>query len=217
MKEEIPAGINTGIIRAMGGSGSVVTAAGLVFAFTMMSMSVSAMVVVAQMGTTIGLGLLFATLVIRAFMTPSIAALLGSLVPVAAGRARPARAGKAINGFRTTSENPRRPASAPIVYRSTSPDEGAADGQHRQDPTDRPAHASRAPCHMGSGRHFRRRDCSGRDGVGGDGPVVELCSIRPDLRNRHYGKFDGRRGRARMWCSSARLVSRRVPPARRPR
>ncbi len=77
MKEEIPAGINTGIIRAMGGSGSVVTAAGLVFAFTMMSISVSAMVVVAQMGTTIGMGLLFDTLVIRAFMTPSIAALLG--------------------------------------------------------------------------------------------------------------------------------------------
>jgi putative drug exporter of the RND superfamily len=77
MKEEIPAGINTGIIRAMGGSGSVVTSAGLVFAFTMMSMSVSAMVVVAQMGTTIGLGLLFDTLVVRAFMTPSIAALLG--------------------------------------------------------------------------------------------------------------------------------------------
>ena len=77
MKEEIPAGINTGIIRAMGGSGSVVTAAGLVFAFTMMSMSVSAMVVVAQIGTTIGMGLLFDTLVIRAFMTPSIAALLG--------------------------------------------------------------------------------------------------------------------------------------------
>ena len=77
MKEEIPAGINTGIIRAMGGSGSVVTAAGLVFAFTMMSIAVSAMVVVAQIGTTIGLGLLFDTLVIRAFMTPSIAALLG--------------------------------------------------------------------------------------------------------------------------------------------
>ncbi|MCB0939359.1 MAG: MMPL family transporter [Mycobacterium sp.] len=77
MKEEIPAGINTGIIRAMGGSGSVVTAAGLVFAFTMMAMSVSAMVVVAQVGTTIGLGLLFDTLVVRAFMTPAIAALLG--------------------------------------------------------------------------------------------------------------------------------------------
>ncbi|BBZ79145.1 membrane protein [Mycolicibacterium anyangense] len=77
MKEEIGAGINTGIIRAMGGSGSVVTAAGLVFAFTMMAMSVSSMVVVAQIGTTIGMGLLFDTLVVRAFMTPAIAALLG--------------------------------------------------------------------------------------------------------------------------------------------
>ena len=40
-------------------------------------MAVSEMTVVAQIGTTIGLGLLFDTLVIRAFMTPSIAALLG--------------------------------------------------------------------------------------------------------------------------------------------
>ncbi|MDT5066552.1 MAG: putative drug exporter of the superfamily [Mycobacterium sp.] len=77
LKEEIHAGINTGIIRAMGGTGSVVTAAGLVFAFTMMSMAVSDLAVVAQIGSTIGLGLLFDTLVIRAFMTPSIAALLG--------------------------------------------------------------------------------------------------------------------------------------------
>ena len=77
MKEEIHAGLNTGIIRAMGGSGSVVTSAGLVFAFTMMSMAVSDLTVIGQVGTTIGLGLLFDTLVIRAFMTPSIAALLG--------------------------------------------------------------------------------------------------------------------------------------------
>ncbi len=77
MKEEIAAGINTGIIRAMGGTGRVVTSAGLVFAFTMMSMLVSALVVIGQVGTTIGLGLLFDTLVVRAFMTPSIAALLG--------------------------------------------------------------------------------------------------------------------------------------------
>jgi len=76
-KEEIHAGLKTGIIRSMAGTGAVVTSAGLVFAFTMMSMSVSAMVVVAQMGTTIGMGLLFDTLVIRAFMTPSIAALFG--------------------------------------------------------------------------------------------------------------------------------------------
>jgi RND superfamily putative drug exporter len=76
-KEEVHAGINTGIIRSMGGSGSVVTSAGLVFAFTMMSMVVSDLRVVGQVGTTIGLGLLFDTLIIRSFMTPSIAALLG--------------------------------------------------------------------------------------------------------------------------------------------
>ncbi|MCV7068683.1 MMPL family transporter, partial [Mycolicibacterium farcinogenes] len=54
-KEEIHAGLNTGIIRAMGGTGSVVTAAGLVFAFTMMSMAVSELAVIGQVGTTIGL------------------------------------------------------------------------------------------------------------------------------------------------------------------
>ncbi|BBY60545.1 MMPL/RND family transporter [Mycolicibacterium sarraceniae] len=76
-KEEIHAGLRTGLIRAMGGTGSVVTSAGLVFAFTMMSMAVSELTVVAQIGTTIALGLLFDTLVIRAFMMPAVATLLG--------------------------------------------------------------------------------------------------------------------------------------------
>ncbi|WP_261869697.1 RND family transporter [Mycobacterium marinum] len=76
-KQEIPAGINTGIIRSMGGTGKVVTNAGLVFAFTMASMVVSDVRMIGQVGTTIGLGLLFDTLVVRAFMTPAIAALLG--------------------------------------------------------------------------------------------------------------------------------------------
>jgi RND superfamily putative drug exporter len=61
----------------MGGTGTVVTSAGLVFAFTMMSMAVSRLIVIGQVGTTIGLGLLFDTLVIRSFMTPSVATLLG--------------------------------------------------------------------------------------------------------------------------------------------
>jgi RND superfamily putative drug exporter len=77
MKDEIAAGIKTGIIRAMGGTGKVVTNAGLVFAFTMMAMVVSDLRIIGQVGTTIGLGLLFDTLVVRSFMTPSIAALLG--------------------------------------------------------------------------------------------------------------------------------------------
>jgi RND superfamily putative drug exporter len=61
----------------MGGTGKVVTNAGLVFAFTMASMMVSDLRIIGQVGTTIGLGLLFDTLIVRSFMTPSIAALLG--------------------------------------------------------------------------------------------------------------------------------------------
>ena len=77
MKEEVGAGINTGIIRAMGGTGKVVTTAGLVFAATMASMAVSDLRIIGQIGTTIGLGLLFDTMIVRSFMTPAIAALLG--------------------------------------------------------------------------------------------------------------------------------------------
>ncbi|OBG82216.1 hypothetical protein A5699_06840 [Mycobacterium sp. E802] len=76
-QEEIGAGLKTGVIRAMAGTGKVVTAAGLVFAFTMSSFIFSDLIVLGQIGTTIGLGLLFDTLIVRSFMTPSIAALLG--------------------------------------------------------------------------------------------------------------------------------------------
>jgi putative drug exporter of the RND superfamily len=76
-KEEIGAGLNTGIIRSMAGSGAVVTAAGLVFAATMASFMFADLRILGQIGTTISLGLLFDTLIVRSFMTPSIAALLG--------------------------------------------------------------------------------------------------------------------------------------------
>lgn len=77
LREEIHAGLNTGMIRGMGATGRVVTAAGLVFAFTMASMIVSDLRVIGQLGTTIGIGLIVDTLIVRAFMTPSIAAKLG--------------------------------------------------------------------------------------------------------------------------------------------
>jgi RND superfamily putative drug exporter len=76
-QEEVSAGLKTGIIRFIGRTGGVVTAAGLVFAFTMMSMVASDLRSIGQAGSTIGLGLLFDTLIVRSLMTPSIAALLG--------------------------------------------------------------------------------------------------------------------------------------------
>jgi RND superfamily putative drug exporter len=76
-KEELHHGLKTGIIRAMAGSGSVVTSAGLVFAATMGSFMFGDLRSIAQVGSTIALGLLFDTLIVRSFMTPAIAALLG--------------------------------------------------------------------------------------------------------------------------------------------
>ncbi len=58
-KEERDAGLQTGIIRAMGSTGGVVTAAGLVFAATMATFMFSDLMVLAQVGTTIAPGLLF--------------------------------------------------------------------------------------------------------------------------------------------------------------
>ena len=61
----------------MAGTGGGVTTAGLVFSATMSSFIVSDLRVLGQIGTTIGLGLLFDTLIIRSLMSPSLAALLG--------------------------------------------------------------------------------------------------------------------------------------------
>ncbi|OBF45506.1 hypothetical protein A5787_12885 [Mycobacterium sp. 852002-50816_SCH5313054-b] len=76
-KEEIHRGLKTGIIRSMAGTGGVVTAAGLVFAFTMASMLGSDLRVLGQFGSTVCIGLLLDTLIVRTLLMPSIAVLLG--------------------------------------------------------------------------------------------------------------------------------------------
>jgi RND superfamily putative drug exporter len=76
-RDEIHAGLKTGIIRSMAGTGGVVTSAGLVFAATMAGMMGSKLTVLAQMGSTIAIGLLVDTLIVRSLLMPSIATLLG--------------------------------------------------------------------------------------------------------------------------------------------
>ncbi|MDT7765055.1 MAG: putative drug exporter of the superfamily [Mycobacterium sp.] len=76
-KDEIHAGLKTGIIRSMAGTGGVVTSAGLVFAATMAGMMFSKLIVLAQMGSTIAIGLLVDTLIVRSLLMPSIATMLG--------------------------------------------------------------------------------------------------------------------------------------------
>ena len=61
----------------MAGTGGVVTSAGLVFAATMAGMMGSKLIVLAQMGSTIAIGLLVDTFIVRSLLMPSIAVLLG--------------------------------------------------------------------------------------------------------------------------------------------
>lgn len=77
IKQEAAAGLKTGIIRAFGGTGGVVTVAGIIFGLTMLALLTSSVLSVAQIGTTVAVGLLLDTLVVRAFIVPSIVALLG--------------------------------------------------------------------------------------------------------------------------------------------
>jgi RND superfamily putative drug exporter len=77
IREEARAGLGTGIIRAFAATGGVVTTAGIVFGITMFALAASTVLSVAQIGVTVGVGLLIDTLVVRSFVLPSIVALLG--------------------------------------------------------------------------------------------------------------------------------------------
>lgn len=77
MHEEAPDGSRAGIARAVGLTGGVITAAGVIFAaslFAMMSASVTTLI---QLGFTVGIGLLIDTFVVRTLVVPAFAALVG--------------------------------------------------------------------------------------------------------------------------------------------
>jgi RND superfamily putative drug exporter len=77
VKEEIHAGLHTGLIRALGSTGGVVTSAGLVFAFTMLAMLTSDLRTIGQLGSTVCIGLLLDTLIVRSFVVPCVLRILG--------------------------------------------------------------------------------------------------------------------------------------------
>jgi transport protein len=77
VKEEVGAGLNTGLVRALGSTGGVVTSAGLVFAFTMLAMLTSDLRTIGQVGSTVCIGLLLDTLIVRSFVVPCILRILG--------------------------------------------------------------------------------------------------------------------------------------------
>ncbi|MEE6177838.1 MMPL/RND family transporter [Mycobacterium sp. 050134] len=77
LKEEAPGGLQTGMVRAFASTGGVVTTAGIVFALTMLALLASRVSSIAQIGTAVGIGLVLDTLVVRTFIFPALASLLG--------------------------------------------------------------------------------------------------------------------------------------------
>jgi putative drug exporter of the RND superfamily len=76
-RQEIGAGIKTGLIRTMGSSGNVVITAGFVFAITMLALLSSDVVNIGQAGSTICIGLIFDMMIVRLFLVMPLARLLG--------------------------------------------------------------------------------------------------------------------------------------------
>ena len=73
-------GIRSGIVKAFRATGGVISIAGVIFAVTMLAMLASPVYTIAQIGFTIGAGLLMDTFIVRTLTVPAVAALLGARV-----------------------------------------------------------------------------------------------------------------------------------------
>lgn len=77
IRDEAPDGSAAGVARALAVTGSVITAAGLIFAASVFAMMAGSVVTLTQIGFTIGMGLLLDTFVVRTLVVPAFAALVG--------------------------------------------------------------------------------------------------------------------------------------------
>ena len=70
-------GTNQGMLRALAATGGVITSAGILLAAVFAVLGVLPLVVLAQLGVVICVGVLLDTLVVRTVLVPAIALLLG--------------------------------------------------------------------------------------------------------------------------------------------
>ncbi|CAN5416273.1 sulfolipid-1 RND transporter MmpL8 [soil metagenome] len=77
IREEAPNGLRLGVIRTVGATGGVITAAGLIFAATMFGLLFSSVSTMVQAGFVVGVGLLLDTFVVRTITVPAMATLVG--------------------------------------------------------------------------------------------------------------------------------------------
>ncbi len=79
IRDESPYGIRSGVIRTVSQTGGVITAAGLIFAASMIGLQFSSITTLAQIGFIIAAGILLDTFLVRTITVPAMAVLVGNL------------------------------------------------------------------------------------------------------------------------------------------
>jgi len=77
IRDESPHGIRVGVIRTVGSTGGVITAAGLIFAASMFGLLFASITMMVQAGFVLGTGILLDTFLVRTVTVPAIATLVG--------------------------------------------------------------------------------------------------------------------------------------------
>lgn len=77
IRDESPNGIRSGVIRTVTQTGGVITAAGLIFAASMLGLQFSSILTLVQIGFIIGVGILLDTFLVRTITVPATAVLVG--------------------------------------------------------------------------------------------------------------------------------------------
>ncbi|WP_284235878.1 MMPL/RND family transporter [Mycobacterium antarcticum] len=77
IRDEAKYGVSSAVIKTVGATGGVITSAGLIFAASMLALTVSSLATVVQLGFVIGVGLLLDTFLVRTITVPAVAVLLG--------------------------------------------------------------------------------------------------------------------------------------------
>jgi putative drug exporter of the RND superfamily len=77
IRDESPHGVRVGVIRTVGSTGGVITAAGLIFAASMFGLLFASITMMVQAGFVLGMGILLDTFLVRTVTVPAIATLVG--------------------------------------------------------------------------------------------------------------------------------------------
>jgi putative drug exporter of the RND superfamily len=77
LRDESPHGVRSGVIRTVGSTGGVITAAGVIFAASMFGLLFASISILVQAGFIVGTGILLDTFLVRTITVPAIAALVG--------------------------------------------------------------------------------------------------------------------------------------------